>query len=175
VRYLELGLASLSEQTNHFQEELHMNRNLLAKSMAATAGLMCLIAGPALARVNKAPQGAALPSIQAPIAATAQAPSEARSKTAAITDDFAGLTYTDEQKAQIAKIHQDSDSKKAKVASAQTLDGDQKDAMILGYTRMEYGEIFKVLTPEQQKQVRKRMQSRKLADQEAQRKANPHK
>jgi len=152
-----------------------MNRNLLVKSISVTAGLMCLIAGPALAVVNEAPHGAALPSIQAPIAATVPAPSETRAKTAAITDDFAGLTYTDEQKALIAKIHQDSDSKKAKVASAQTLNGDQKDAMILGYTRMEYGEIFKVLTPDQQKQVRKRMQSRKLADQEAQRKANPHK
>jgi hypothetical protein len=154
-----------------------MNRNLLVKSIAIAAGLMSLIAGSTLASASGARQGAALLSIQAQIEIPAggQAPSEARAKTAAITDDFAGLTYTDEQKALIAKIHQDSDSKKAKVASAQTLNGDQKDAMILGYTRMEYGEIFKVLTPDQQKQVRKRMQSRKLADQEAQRKANPHK
>ena len=45
--------------------------------------------------------------------------------------------------------------------------------MLLGYTRMEYGEMFKVLTPEQQKQVRQKIHARRAADQAARQKQNP--
>jgi Spy/CpxP family protein refolding chaperone len=143
-----------------------MNRNRLATSLAIAAAVICLIPA-AAALADSAPHAA----LQTP----KPAPSDARAKADSIADDFAGLTYSDEQKIQIAKIRQDSESKMSLVASSKDLNGDQKDAMILGYTRMEYGQIYKVLTPEQQKQVRKRVQDRKLADQAAQRKQNPHK
>jgi hypothetical protein len=85
-------------------------------------------------------------------------------------DDFAGLTYTDEQKAEIDKIRLDTKSRKAVVAKDEKLTADQKDAMLLGYTRMEYGRIYKVLSPEQQRQVRQRIRARRTADQTAQKK-----
>jgi hypothetical protein len=83
------------------------------------------------------------------------------------------LSYTDEQKAQIDTIRQDTKSRKEVVAKDDKLTADQKDAMLLGYTRMEYGRIYKVLSPEQQRQVRQRIRARRTADQAAQKK-QPH-
>jgi Spy/CpxP family protein refolding chaperone len=50
------------------------------------------------------------------------------------------------------------------------LDSEQKQAMLQGFRRLEAGEIFKVLTPEQQKEVRKRLTAQRAAGQQ-QRKA----
>lgn len=81
-------------------------------------------------------------------------------------DDFAGLAYSDDQKSEIDKIHQNTKSHQDVVAKDTQLNGDQRDAMLLGYTRMEYGEIYKVLTPEQKRQVQQKIRARR-ADQEA--------
>jgi Spy/CpxP family protein refolding chaperone len=92
-------------------------------------------------------------------------------KDASPADDFAGLTYTEEQKAQIDKIRQDLNARKQVVAKDPSLSTDQKDAMISGYTRMEYGQIYKVLSPDQQKQVRQRINARRIADRNAAKKS----
>jgi hypothetical protein len=83
-------------------------------------------------------------------------------------NDFAGLNYSDGQKAEMDKIHRDMESRKAMVAKDQTLTPDQKDAMLLGYTRMEYVQDYKVLLPDQQKLVRQRLLSRKASSQSGQ-------
>jgi len=70
-------------------------------------------------------------------------------------DDFAGLKYTDEQKAQVDEIHRRMTARKEGVAKSTDLKSDQKDAMIAGLGRMERGEIVKLLTPEQKKEVLK--------------------
>lgn len=85
-------------------------------------------------------------------------------------DDFAGLDLTDEQKAEMAKIRQDTDGRKALVAKDTKLSPDQKDAFILGYTRLEYGQMFRVLNPAQKKEVTKRLQARRAAEQAQQKK-----
>jgi Spy/CpxP family protein refolding chaperone len=89
-----------------------------------------------------------------------------------LEDDFAGLTYTEEQSAQIAKIQKETDTKRAAVAGSQTLTDEQKNAFLVGYTRLEYGEIYKVLTPEQQKMVRQRVTARH-AQEKSEKKAQP--
>jgi Spy/CpxP family protein refolding chaperone len=86
---------------------------------------------------------------------------------------FQELDYTPEQKAQIDKIHRDAETRRAAVAKDEELDQDQKDAMLAGYTHLEYGSIFKVLTPEQQRQVREKVRARKAAEQAAQKKQPP--
>ena len=43
--------------------------------------------------------------------------------------------------------------------------------MLLGYTRMEYGMIYNVLSPSQKRQVSQRIRARKAADQAAAQKA----
>jgi hypothetical protein len=88
-------------------------------------------------------------------------------------DDFTGLQYSDEQKAQIDKIHQQTKMQMDAVAKDQQLTADQKDAMLVGYARLEYSQIYRVLTPEQQRQVLQRNRARRAANQAARRTQPP--
>jgi Spy/CpxP family protein refolding chaperone len=89
------------------------------------------------------------------------------------TDEFAGLKFTDEQKAKIDDIHQRTATRKNAVVKSDKLDADQKQAMVAGLGRMERGEIVKLLTPEQQKEVLKRVHAEHGAAQEEQKPSLP--
>ena len=132
--------------------------NRFAILFTVAAGMMSLLTAPVPARAQSAPQGA--------MQALTPASPESMPKSYALPDYFAGLNYTDDQKAEIAQIQHDMDTRRGAVAKDGTLTKDQKDAMIVGYTHLENGEIFKVLTPEQRRQVRQRL-ARKGADQAA--------
>ena len=84
------------------------------------------------------------------------------------TEYLAGLTLTNEQKAKINKIREDTESHLATVAKDQQLAPEVKEAMIGGYQRIENGKIFAVLTPEQQQQVRRRIAILRAAAQQSQ-------
>jgi Spy/CpxP family protein refolding chaperone len=143
-----------------------MNKNRYAIPAAVAAGLIVLCAMPAFARAQSAPPAVMkTPSVASPVA---QPNSDALP-----ADDFSGLNYTEEQKAEIRKIHMQTESRKGVVAKDQSLSADQKNAMLVGYTRMEYGQIYKVLSPEQQKQVRRRIVARRAADQAEKKKQPP--
>jgi len=141
-----------------------MKKNRFRKSVAIAAGFILLSA--ALIRAQSGSRSLArTQKVQS---------SEAHPKRDSLpTDDFAGLTYSDEQKAEIDKIRQDTKVRKDAVVRDEKLNTDQKDAMLQGYTRIEYSRIYKVLTPEQQMQVRQRMRARREADQAAQKKKSP--
>jgi len=143
-----------------------MNKNPFATPVALAAGLILLCAAPGLIGAQAASPSPA----QAPNMA-AQAPQA--KKDSPPPDDFAGLTYTDEQKAEIEKIRQDTLKRKEAVAKDEKLSADQKDAMVLGYTRLEYGGIYKVLTLDQQRLVRQRIRARRAADEAARKKQPP--
>jgi Spy/CpxP family protein refolding chaperone len=87
-------------------------------------------------------------------------------------DYFAGLTFTDDQKVKIHQILQDAKMRVDTVNKAEKLSPDQKEALVEGYRRMTNGEIFKVLTPEQQKEVRKKALARRNAMQQAEQQKN---
>jgi hypothetical protein len=143
-----------------------MNKNRFAKPFAVAAGFIFLCAAPGQARALSAAYDAA--QTRKPAARGTQPKADSLP-----ADDFAGLNYTDEQQAEIDGIHRETESHKATVAKDENLTADQKDAMILGYTRMEYGLVFKALTPDQRRQVRQRMSARRAADQASQQKAPP--
>ena len=90
-------------------------------------------------------------------------------------DDFAGLKYTDEQKAKIDQIHQDMKSRMDAVVKDGKLTAEQRDAMLAGYGRMERSQVYKVLTSEQQKEVLKRIRARRVAEQEEKKQHTPPK
>ena len=141
-----------------------MKKNRFAKPVAVAAGFIFMCAAPGLTRAQSGPS---VPMRNA----TSVSPSGAQStKKSLPADDFAGLTYTDEQKTEIAQIRRDANSHRDAVLKDDKLTADQKDAMLLGYTRIEYGQIYKVLSPEQQKQVRHRISARQEADQAAKKK-----
>jgi hypothetical protein len=128
--------------------------------------LIFLWAAPGLTRAQSASPG--------PVQTSKVASTGAQAKIDSVPpDDFAGLSYTDEQKAEIEKIRQDTKLHRDAVEKDDKLTADQKDAMLVGYNRLEYGMIYKVLTPEQKKQVREKIHARRVADQSVPKKT-PH-
>ena len=155
-------------QYSQVKRELLMRKKKFAKSLAVAAGFMLMFAALGVARAHGASAGEGqnptpTPALPGPQSNGAVSPAEY----------FEGLEYTPEQKAQIDKIHQDAETKKATVAKDEKLTQDQKDAMLTGYTHLEYSSIFKVLTPEQQRQVRQKIRARKAANEAAQKKQTP--
>ena len=130
-----------------------MDKHRFAKSVPVAAGLM-LTAVSCLSHAQTSPK-------------TVQAsnPTSSASQGEALADAFAGLTYTDEQKEVIKKIRQETASHKDAVMKDPKLNADQKDAMLSGYDRIEYGNIYKVLTPDQRKQVQLKLHPHQGADQ----------
>lgn len=137
-----------------------MKKTRIAISMVA-AQFMILTATPGLIRAQSPG-----PQVAQPSASTTQMDPYAES--------FAGLTYTDEQKEAISKIRQDIESRKAVVKKTDKLTPDQKDAMLTGYARMEYSQIYdKVLTPAQKKLVSTRIHASRAAAKAEQKKQAP--
>jgi Spy/CpxP family protein refolding chaperone len=143
-----------------------MNKNRFAKPVAVAAGFFFLCAAPGLTRGQSSPSGPA----QTPKLAS---PGTPQKKDAPPPDDFSGLTYTHEQKAEIVEIQRDTKSRQDTVAKDEKLTADQKNAMLLGYTRMEYGRVYNVLTPDQQRKVKQRIRARRAADQAEKNKQTP--
>jgi len=141
---------------------VHMNKNRFSARVTVAAGFLLLCAAPGLTRAQSSPPRTAQ---------THKAPPAARPKSdVQPTDDFAGLKYTDDQKEKIDQIHQDMKSRMDLVVKDEKLSPDQKDAMLQGYRRLERSQVFKLLTPEQQREVRKRISARRAAEQEKKKK-----
>jgi Spy/CpxP family protein refolding chaperone len=142
-----------------------MNKNRFGKRVAVAAGFFLLCAAAGLTRGQSAsPSPARTPNGASPGA-----------RDTSPLDDFAGLQYTDEQKAAIDQIRQETKSRKSVILKDEKLTADQKDAMIFGYTRIEYDQIYKLLTRDQQRQVQQKIRARKEADQAAKNKQSPPK
>ena len=153
-----------------------MDRNRIAKGVALAVAFLFLGATPGLTRQQSAPsssppQSAAPAPVQtAPHAAT---PGVRPKREATPEDDFAGLTYTDEQKAKIDKIRETAKMRADAIKRDEKLNPDQKQAMLDGYRRMEIREMFGVLTPEQQAEVRKKALARQAQQQKRQQQKPP--
>lgn len=145
-----------------------MNKNQFWRPVGIAPLFFLMCAAPGL---TQAPTTAPTPT-QTPQAASVAAHPK---REATPPNDFAGLDFTDEQRAEIEGIRKDMMARKETVAKDDKLTGDQKDAMLLGYTRMEYGMIYNVLSPSQKREVSQRIRARKAADQAAQKMQPPAK
>ncbi len=145
-----------------------MNKNRFARRMVVAAGFLFLGAASGLTRAQSSPPS---PAPTPPKTLHAAPPK----KDTRPTDDFAGLQYTDEQKARIDQIHEDMKSRMDTTAKDEKLSTEQRDAMLAGYQRMERGQIFKVLTTQQRKEVLRRIRARHLVEQEQQKRVSPPK
>ena len=142
-----------------------------AATKAAVAAASLFLAMPVLAltehstptvpTASQAPlQQAARPAAQQSASTRPQAPGNPE-------EDFVGLDYSDEQKAAIEKIHRQTVTRREAILRDTKLSQEQRDAMLFGYKRMEYTDIYKVLTPEQQSKVRDKIKARHAAEKEA--------
>ena len=135
-----------------------MRNNRFAKRVAASiAFLLCAV--PPLTRAQGDPPAASVPAVHS------GAPTQPKRVPPSV-EDFAGLQYTDQQKVQIEAIQKDTKQRMDIVAKTDKLTTDQKEAMLQGYRRLENNQIFALLTPEQQNQVRKKLAARRAAAQD---------
>jgi hypothetical protein len=129
-----------------------MNVFRFAIGVAAVAEFLLLSVAPPLTRAQDGQAAVAQP-------ARVASPAARPMRDPRATDEFAGLQFTDEQKAKIDEIHQHTATRKDVVVKSEKLTADQKGAMIAGLGRMERGEIVRLLTPEQQREVLKRVRA----------------
>ena len=125
--------------------------------LAVLAGLL-LVAVPSH---GTSAQSATASSVPVPGSAPPTARSVRPSRPSDPMEDFAGFTYTEDQKEKMRKVHEESQSRLETVAKDPKLDGDQKAALLQGYERLEYRQLYDVLTPEQQAEVRKKIAARR--------------
>ena len=145
-----------------------MYKNRFAKRVAVAVGFLFLFALPGLTRAQSSPPS--------PLPTPRKTLPAARPKTdTPPVDPFAGLQYTAEQQARIDQIHKDMKSRMDVVVKNETLSPEQKGAMLDGYQRMERAQVYKVLTSEQQLEVRKKILAERAAEQQRQQPQQPQK
>jgi len=135
--------------------------NRFARGVAVAAGLVFLSVEPALNRAQSTPPSPP----QAPHRASRVVRPK---KVTPPPDDFAGLKFTAEQKAKIDEIQKNMKTRMDIVAKDEKLSPEQKGAMLDGYRRMERAQVYKVLTPEQQLEIRKKILAERAAQQKQQ-------
>jgi Spy/CpxP family protein refolding chaperone len=139
-----------------------MNKNAFVRRVVVAGGFFFLCAAPRPALGQPSPSSAAQFPLIKPTPTPAQQPRTYISPTEYLT----GLTLTGDQKAKINQIREGTKSHMAAVAKDQKLGPEVKDAMVVGYQRIENSQIFQILTPEQQQQVRKRIATLRAAAQQ---------
>jgi Spy/CpxP family protein refolding chaperone len=139
-----------------------MNKNAFVKRVVVAGGFLFLCAAPRLAFGQSSPPSPPA-ALRRPVRS---APGQGRYISP--TEYLTGLTLTEDQKAKINQIREDTKSRLAAVAKDEKLGPEVKDAMAGGYQRIENSKIFEVLTPEQQQQVRRRIATLPAAAQQPQ-------
>ena len=76
-------------------------------------------------------------------------------------DRFAGLNLTDDQKAQIKKIHEDAKAKADAVKADSSLSDADKQAKVKAIHRAAKKQAHALLTPEQREQLKAKMRERR--------------
>jgi hypothetical protein len=104
-----------------------------------------------------------LPSVPPPAMRHAGPTAGPAKGSSSLNDDFAGLNYTAQQKANIQLIQKSAKMRKDSVLKDEKLSAEQRDAMLQGLDRIERGQLYRALSPEQQAEVRKRLVARREA------------
>ena len=131
------------------------NRTRVGKRVLVASALLLLLAGPRL--VGSQSNSSAAPSTQHP--ASPAAPARAN------TLPLDGLKLTDDQKTRIAKIRQHVEARREAIIKNEALNQDRKETILQRLNLIETSEIFRVLTPDQQKEVQKRIMDQRAAEQ----------
>ena len=125
-----------------------MSKSAFVKTVMAAGGFLFLYVAPKLVFGQSSPSAeAAHPPMTSAAVPHRKSP----------PDLLAGLTLTDDQKAKIDQLREDTKSRLAAVANDKKLSPEAVNAMFQGLQRVENSKIYEVLTPQQQVEVRKRM------------------
>ena len=84
-----------------------------------------------------------------------------------------GLKLTDDQKTRIANIRQHVEARREAIIKNEALNQDLKETILQRLNLIETSEILRVLTPDQQKEVQKRIADRRTSEQQEQHQSKP--
>jgi len=143
-----------------------MNRNAITKQISIAAGFLALTFAPGIARAqSSAPPPAQDQSQAAPVA---PAQHEGRMRGA-----MKGLNLTDDQKAEMKKIHESMKVQLDAVNKDDSLTADQKTAKTHELRHSARLQTVKLLTPEQRQQMKSNARALRAARQEKQQQPPP--
>jgi Spy/CpxP family protein refolding chaperone len=135
----------------------------MLKQMAATAGLLAMIATPATLMAQE----------------TSQSNSQSQDQSATTQpghrhqDELAKLNLTDDQKAQVKAIHENMKTQMDAVKSDTTLTAEQKQAKMKELHKSSHEQVKQLLTPDQRKQMKADEKERKAERQQGGQTAAP--
>jgi Spy/CpxP family protein refolding chaperone len=132
------------------------------KQLATTAALLALCTVPAMANAQEPPQSDPQGSMQGQDQAGTMMQHGQR------PDELANLNLTDDQRAQVKKIHMDAKAQMDAVKGDATLSADQKQAKMMEIHKAAHQQVKQVLTPDQRKQMKADEMARKAAKQQGQ-------
>ena len=135
----------------------------VGKRVLVASALLLLLAGPRL--VGSQSNSSAAPSTPHTASPAAAANAE--------TLPLEGLKLTDDQKTRIAKIRQHVEARREAIIKNAALNQDRKETILQGLNLVETSEIVRVLTPDQQKEVQKRIADRHASEQQEQHQSKP--
>jgi Spy/CpxP family protein refolding chaperone len=132
-------------------------RTRVGNRVLVASALLLLLAGPRL--VGSQSNSSAAPSTPHTASPAANA------ETLPLVE---GLKLTDDQKTRIAKIRQHVEARREAIIKNEALNQDRKETILQRLNLIETSEIFRVLTPDQQKEVQKRIADRRASEQQEQ-------
>ena len=127
------------------------------KQFVVTAGLLVLCSVPTVVRAQDA--------AQPPQSDSAQQTARGH-RGQGQDDELAKLNLTDDQKAQVQKIHENMKSQIAAVRGDSSLSADQQHAKVEEIRKSSHEQVKQLLTPEQRKQMKSDEMARKAAKQQ---------
>ena len=143
-----------------------MNRNRITKQIAVAAGLLALSFAPGISRAQSSSQPPAKDQSQSAPAAPAQ-------REGRLHGAMKGLNLTDDQKAGMKKIHESTKAQLDAVNKDESLTADQKEAKIHQLRHGARLQMVKLLTPEQQQQMRANVRALRASRREKQQQQQP--
>jgi periplasmic protein CpxP/Spy len=143
-----------------------MIRTNITKQMAVAAGFLALSLAPGISRAQSSSPPPAKDQSQSAPAAPAQ--QEGRMHGA-----MKGLNLTDDQKAEMKKIHESAKAQLDAVNKDESLTADQKEAKVHQLRHGARLQMVKLLTPEQQQQMRANVRARGASGREKQQPQQP--
>lgn len=135
-----------------------MNGNSFSKKIAVAAGFLALTFAPGLTRAQDSQPPAQQDQTQ-------NAPTKHQKREHGA---MAGLNLTDDQKAQMKKIHESKKQQLDAVNKDESLTADQKTAKIHQVRRDARVQMVKLLTPEQRQQMKENIRQMRAARKEQQ-------
>jgi Spy/CpxP family protein refolding chaperone len=132
-----------------------MKNILPIQKLAVTAGLLAMLGAPVWISAQETNQSTGQ--------SDTQGPAQAKGRH---EDELSRLNLSEDQQAQVKKIHMDMKSQVSAVQNDSTLSGDQKQAKIEEIRKASHKQVKQLLTPEQRQQMKADEQARKAARQQ---------